>query len=349
MPSLNDLVNQSQSAMRDALAQVKERQDQAHSRREQALARAGRAGSEIAASRPGREKLRSEIQAKEEEIQNLQRRIGEIRRQLFTLRDDERHAEESTQKHRKDQEHADRDQKAAQKDSDNLEAERARVTVKFRADCRTALRTHLIACAKSLSEGRGKHEAGRAAREAAFNLEVARAKDSSVAALWDHREEARSMLATVRAQALRVKIEDERARIEKEIERRFPGALSVEANLPDSALEELLLTIAPNGDALILLPMDPAVWNALEAGRQTPGEAQAIRLVWELGRALGRSEAAPEVVRIGTPEILAVRFPGGPPEGDQVEINLDGMPCTFLIASLPKVVEEALHAQNSAS
>ena len=80
----------------------------------------------------------------------------------------------------------------------------------------------------------------------------------------------------------------ELARVEQELDRKYPGALSIDEKVPSVMLvEELYYLVGPDGLLRVVLPITEQVWNGIRSGETGVEATCAMRMVWEMISGLG--------------------------------------------------------------
>jgi gas vesicle protein len=133
----------------------------------------------------------------------------------------------------------------------------------------------------------GEEERSRR-QTAAEAFRKARHDDNYIGDLCDQRDQFRELvrLATVPgvAETLRRELE----RVERELDKRYPGALSIEEKVPSQMLvEELHYLIGSDELLRIVLPIPERVWNGISRGETGAEATGAMRMVWEMIIGLG--------------------------------------------------------------
>jgi hypothetical protein len=173
----------------------------------------------------------------------------------------------------------------------------------------------------------------------------ARHNDHVVANLCDARDEWRSVLKTVAVPAVQETASAELAKIESEIERRFPGALELEEGArPEERIEDLFFVRQKTtGEIRLFVPLSRKAWDSLSKEDGGVLQQTAMHLLWTLIQSLGlRTESA----RIRADSFWTITISGNVAEEAQKrEITMTlpgGGSVIFILSPLPSEIEEAI-------
>lgn len=119
------------------------------------------------------------------------------------------------------------------------------------------------------------------------DLRKLRHEKRDIGDLCDARDELRKVLKGVMVPAVKTTIQTELDKIEIQIEKLFPGALSVEMITKDSDfIEEIYYCVDHKGRLHLFLPVSVEIWESLELGKQTVKERAAAHLFFSIARGI---------------------------------------------------------------
>jgi len=314
--------------------------------REEAL-RQVQSSQEIIDATPGDKEVRSrklaEINA---QIEELEKRLSELRQSRREIEDalaqlEERHLD------------AQRGLKAAGERIRRLEHDLGE-KVRAKEDLRDQiLRVRSRVLAEALRETEGllqRYLSGRErlaeARRQLERLEKARREDPQVRDLWETVEEGEKILRSTGVRSLQEAVRPRVEEARREIEARFPGALSVPSGCaPDTEILEIYCAEVGK-ETWIFLPISRSTWEALRHESHQPLQEEALRATWGLSNVLREipvrfTSWRDYMVLVADAEVEIL-------DGQDGEIPLsDASSLTFLLTRAPRDLEEALCRENS--
>lgn len=169
-----------------------------------------------------------------------------------------------------------------------IEAEKLQYEARLREAYRLSVDKYISDLEKQVEQAFAGEEERNRRYKAADDFKKARHEDPHIGDLCDQRDQFRELLrlATVPpvAEALRRELE----RVEQELDRRYPGALSIDVKVPSIMLvEELFYLTDSDGSLCILLPINERDWNGIGNGDTGAEATCAMRFVWEMINGLG--------------------------------------------------------------
>jgi len=173
----------------------------------------------------------------------------------------------------------------------------------------------------------------------------ARYTDPEIGRLCDERDEIQKLLGTVMVPGVKTMLEESLRGIEESLVKRFPTALRVpDAISSGNQIEELMFYRDREGKALILLPVRPVDWGALEANTASEAATKWMCLLWSMITELKlRTEDGDFLTAQGRP-VFASKF-----DLEEVAI-LQGFPIKregtdvihFVLTAVPAELQEVL-------
>ena len=118
-------------------------------------------------------------------------------------------------------------------------------------------------------------------------LESERHGDSEVAELYETWTELRGLLNMSKIRGVRERLQHQLEETKDQLERRYPGALTVETLPEVPEIEDLFFELGSEGITRIYLPVSVRTWRALGADEPYDGGSYALRVVWGIANALG--------------------------------------------------------------
>lgn len=155
------------------------------------------------------------------------------------------------------------------------------------AYCR-ATRTYYVQLVKRVDQAFASDEERSRKQIAAEAFKKARHEDPLIGDLCDQRDQFKELIRLATVPAVTETLRRELEKVEHELERRYPGALSIEERVsPAMHVEELFYLTKHDGTVLIFLPVEESTWNAIEDNDMCVHTTCAMRVLWEVIRGLG--------------------------------------------------------------
>ena len=157
---------------------------------------------------------------------------------------------------------------------------------------RIAVRTYLGDLGNRLIQIMASQEEQSEKMLARKRLEEARHQDHEIMNLYEARTELQKLLKIANITAVRQQLEQQLKQVELQIETCFPGALRNEVQPgSDSQIEEIFFAVDRSDRSRILLPISLQTWGQIARGEVGKDSQSALRLIWGVGRALGKMGA----------------------------------------------------------
>jgi hypothetical protein len=164
-----------------------------------------------------------------------------------------------------------------------IEADRLRYEGQLKDAYRRSVDMYLRELEKRVEHAFAGEEERNRRQLAAEAFKKARHEDNFIGDLCDQRDQFRELIRVATVPAVADTLRRELARVEQELDKRYPGALSIEEKMPSvMSVEELYHLIDSEGLVRVLLPISRKVWDGISRGETGPEATCAMRLVWEM-------------------------------------------------------------------
>jgi hypothetical protein len=256
-----------------------------------------RASTEITGHRALENERKRLVAEAEERLKEVQVRLDELERQRQDILErwaEKRDAKEQAEKLLKDSRletegalgvvraETDRRDKGASL-LDEIEAEKLKYEGQLGDAYRRSVDIYLRDLEKRVEQAFAGEEERNRRQLAADAFKKARHEDNYIGGLCDQRDQFRTLISFATVPAVADTLHRELARVEQELDRRYPGALSIDEKIPSiMSVEELYYFIDPDGILRVALPISGQVWKGISEGEMGAGATCAMRMVWEM-------------------------------------------------------------------
>ncbi|MFI5399075.1 MAG: hypothetical protein ACHQ9S_26385 [Candidatus Binatia bacterium] len=332
--TLQDLLRTHSREAIDSIQQTKTLIDRYRRERQAALERTRQARADADAKRGVSDEQSNSVRLVQSKISEIERQLQELRSRLEERREElkrcqQEHTETefqiSEQRKRERNEHDEAE--ALERKVTEAEAALQRDADRLRDARRAAVSAYLDELWKHLLEHSASAQQRSVATDTRQKFEQQRHQDPELASLWEAREEWKKIVSSSAPTLVLQTAKTELARVENEINTRFPGifdALTVDRGLAE--IEELFFR--QEGDAGTVwmpLPIPMAVWKAIEEGGSTLPEQVGMRLVWSIAKAVSPSTHSSEFGAQGAHGYFTTdRLPEAVIKADPVVLQLPG-------------------------
>ena len=295
--TLQDTIREQTREIADPLSLVEIRRKDVISGQAAAEDRIKRASTEITGHRALENERKRLVAEAEERLKEMQDRLDEIERQRQDIlerwaekRDAKEQAEKLLRESRLQTERALGVVRAEQdrKDKDaavlnEIEAEKRKYESLLKDAYRRSVDIYLRELEKRIEQAFAGEEERNRRQLAADEFKKARHEDNYIGDLCDQRDQFRELIRLATVPGVADALRRELARVEQELDRRYPGALSIDEKVPSiMSVEELYYLIDPDGLLRVVLPISEQVWNGISKGEAGAEATRAMRMVWEL-------------------------------------------------------------------
>ena len=359
--TLQDIVRQQTHEIRDALSLIEHTYNDLLGQKDAAEDRLKRAFTEVSQHR-ARETERKRIVAEwEPKVAEIQQKLDEIERQraellerLFEKREEKDKAESLLKEARSATEKA-LETIARARDSIETtaktlgakEQEKAREQRRLRDAYVRSIDSYLSQLSRRIDQafvGQEERQRRMAAIEA---FKKARHEDRQIGDLCDQRDQFRQLIDMATVPGVKETLRLALTKIEEELQKRYPGALSVGEAVPEAgSIEDLYYFFRPDGTVSILLPISEPAWIALRNDPPDAAASRAMTFVWGMVKGTGLKPSDGEFCCDGGRCVFVFASNTGDDEISLLEGSTFSVPSsaglTFRISSLPTEIQEAL-------
>jgi hypothetical protein len=288
--------------MADAVALVERRQKDVIYGQAAAEDRIKRASTEITRHRALENERKRLVTEAEERLREVQGKLDEIERQRQDIlecwtekREAKEQAEKLLRESRSDTEKASGTVRTETESRDKgvellseIEAEKFQYESRLRDAYRRSVDIYVRELERRVEQAFAGEEERNRRQAAADAFKKARHEDQHIGDLCDQRDQFRALIPQATVPAVADTLRRELERVEQELDKKYPGALSIEEKVPSILLvEELYYLIDSDGLLRIVIPIEEQVWGGISEG-DTGAEANcAMRMVWEMISGLG--------------------------------------------------------------
>jgi hypothetical protein len=153
---------------------------------------------------------------------------------------------------------------------------------------RRAVNLYVREVEKQIEQAFASEEERARRQERADEFRRARHEDPSIGDLCDQRDQFRELVRLATVPGVAVTLRRELEKVEQELDKLYPGALSVEDKVPSIMLvEELYFLTGPDNLLRIILPISIEVWDGIHNGDTGSEATCAMRMAWEMISGLG--------------------------------------------------------------
>lgn len=300
--TLQDIARQQTQEIRDSLAQIDRRRTVLMSERSAAEDRRKRASTEITrhqALEGERKRLVAEIESKvadvQQKLEEIERQRAELLDRFLEKREEKEKAEDLLNEARKETESAleivrearTADDKAA-KDLEEIERDRSRQESRLYEAYLKSMETYLSEQSRRIEQTLAGQEERQRRLAAVDAFKKARHEDREIGDLCDQRDQFRQLIEMASVPGVKETLDMALHKIEGELQRRYPGALSIEDTAPELGLiEELYYYTDPSGKTPIILPITELDWIGIKEGEKNAQATRAIHLIWSMIKEAG--------------------------------------------------------------
>jgi hypothetical protein len=261
-----------------------------------------RASTEVTRSRTlqsERKRLVGDLEAKEAEIQQeldeVERQRARLVERLLERREEREKAHRLVKEagHSTDEAQHVIKQVADSKVSlakqlEEAEREANHVRERLRESALRALNVHLLELERRLDQAFAGHEDRQRRLASLEAFKKARHDDRRIGDLCDQRDQFRELITMATVPAVKETLNAALKKIEDELERRYPGAMTIGDTVPEvSLVEDLHYYTDGDGKGCILLPISATVWSRIQEGDTGTACTRAMRLAWGLVKGTG--------------------------------------------------------------
>lgn len=300
--TLQDTIREQTREIVDVLALVDGRRKDVISGRAAAEDRIKRASTEISRHRTLENERKRLVTEAEDRLKEAQDKLDEIERQrqeilerLIEKRDAKEQAEELLKESRQETERAFSIVRTETERRDKevrllheIEAEKVQHESRLRDAYRLSVDIYVRDIASQVEQAFAGEEERNRRLIAADEFKKARHEDPHIGDLCDQRDQFRELIRFTTVPTVAETLRRELARVEQELDRKYPGALSIDEKVPSVMLvEELYYLVGPDGLLRVVLPITEQVWNGIRSGETGVEATCAMRMVWEMISGLG--------------------------------------------------------------
>lgn len=321
--NIADALRQQTLPTRDRLAGLDQQIAQTEAVRNAAEARVKRAGTEITRQHTLEAERKRALGLAAEKVSEAQRILDELERKrqdaldvLMRLQDEHKSVEYSRREAQGATEAAEaeiRKEQKARQDAESglvrLRTDRAEADDAFRRALLKGLEVHLEQQVATVQMAFSTQEQRSKAMREFETFKKARHTDAEIGRLCDERDEIRKLLSDAMVPGVKAMLQASLKGIEEALATRFPVALQMPDVAPrDNQIEELLFYLDREGKAVLLLPVSPADWTAVDEGTLTDRTSNSMCLVWNMIRGLGLRTEDGDFRTINGRPVFASRF-----------------------------------------
>jgi hypothetical protein len=295
--TLQDTIREQTREIADPLSLVDKKRKDVISGQAAAEDRIKRASTEITRHRTLENERKRLVTEAEERLKEVQGRLDEIDRQRLDIlerwtekREAKEQAEKLLKESRLETERAldvvrtetDRRDKEATL-LNEIEVEKLKYEGLLSEAYRRSVDIYLRDLEKRVEQAFAGEEERNRRQLAADAFKKARHEDNYIGDLCDQRDQFRELIRLATVPAVADTLRRELARVEQELDKRYPGALSIDEKMPSiMSVEELYYLIDPDGLLRVVLPISEQVWDGISKGETGAGATCAMRMVWEM-------------------------------------------------------------------
>ncbi len=295
--TLQDVARQQTQDIRDSLIQIDRRRAVLMSERSSAEDRRKRASTEVTRQQAIEEERKRLVAKMDNEVQELQQQLDEIDRQRteligrFLEKQDEKggaehhskEARQATERARLIVHEAKAANDKADKELKEIQSEKSRYESRLREAYVRSLDIYLSELSERIEQTLAGQEERQRRLEASEAFKTARHEDREIGDLCDQRDQFRQLIEMASVPGVKVTLGMALQKIEEELQRRYPGALSIEDTVQELVLNEALHYYKDRGGKTsIILPISELDWTGIEKGEKGARTTTAMRLVWSM-------------------------------------------------------------------
>jgi hypothetical protein len=295
--TLQDTIREQTREIADPLSLVDKRLKDAISGKSAAEDRIKRASTEITGHRALENERKRLVAEAEERLKEVQGRLDEIDRQRLDILErwtEKREAKEQAEKLLKESRleteralgvvrtESDRRDKGATL-LNEIEAEKLKYEGQLRDAYRRSVDIYLHELEKRVEQAFAGEEERNRRQQAADAFKKSRHEDNYIGGLCDQRDQFRTLISFATVPAVADTLRRELERVEQELDKRYPGALSIDEKMPSiMSVEELFYFIDSDGLLRVFLPISKQVWDGISMGEMCVEASCAMRVIWEM-------------------------------------------------------------------
>lgn len=295
--TLQDTIRECTRDAADSLALVDRRQKDLISGQLAAEERIKRASTEITGHRALESERRRLVTEAEERLKEVQAKLDEIERQRQEAlerwaekRDAKEQAERLLKESRSETEKAldivRRETESRDKGVEvlsGIDAEKLQYEVRLRDAYRRSVDIYIRELERRVEQAFAGEEERNRRQAAAEAFKKARHEDQHIGDLCDQRDQFRALIPQATVPAVADTLRRELDRVEQELDRRYPGALSIEEKVPSLMLvEDLYYLTDSDGLLRFFVPIEEQVWRRISDGDTGAQASCAMRMIWEV-------------------------------------------------------------------
>lgn len=347
--TLKELLRQHTCQIQDALTVCEEQIRSAGSQKRAESAHIDSLQKEIDSKQLEEESLRHHLAENQAQIRELERKIEELRDKEKGVKQTIKEAAVKTETAILERKKTSKRTVDLEHDISSMVLEKQHLKSSLWSGCLVAFKTYLkdieiqLARSLELQEERGDKETAKLA------LEKARHEKPEVMDLYEAKVEIQKLLGLSNVKAVRNQLEQQLQRIESEIEKMFPGALSV-TQQTDRGLDVVeLFAVGEPGSTRIFLPISARTWESLRDNQISHFTTASLRLVWALAKGLGLDSSHCKLVpRDDFIYLETKKDLKSISATDNVSMQLPGSSAIALsVSKIPEEIEEALSHEDS--
>lgn len=300
--TLDEIVRDQTRDVRDALEKIQARYGDLLEKKNAADDRLKKAFTEIKYQRTRENERRRLLVEIEDKIHEIQQKVDEIERQrqelidrLMERRDEKEKAEKLLRvviQTAESEQHTVRDARSTidtvARTLDEVEKDKEQSKALLRSASTKSLDIYLAEVSRRLDQAYASEEERDRRQAALETFKRARHEDREIADLCDQRDEYRDLMARATVPGVKGTLLEALDKVEEELQKRYPGALSLQDTVPEvGSIAELTYVADSDEKARIFLPMAESVWRAVENGDVAPATTRAMQFVWSMISGLG--------------------------------------------------------------
>jgi chromosome segregation ATPase len=357
--TLEEIVRQKTLELRDSVGLLENRCGDLRAEREAAEDRLKRASSEISArhsSEHEAKQARNEAELKVAEVRSqldeIERQRSELIERLMELQRGQEDAEHGLKEAKVAAERAEDSMRQARGEVERIARQLEKVLEERTQHQRRLRQAYAVSLEEYLDEVTRRLEQATAGEQdrqrclvALEAFRKARHEDAEIGNRCDQRDQLRELLKLATVPAVREKLQQLLADLEKELNRLYPGALSLEERTSKSAVvEELYYFTNREGRTSILVPVTEITWKAMQEGLADIATTAAMRTVWSVVSELGLKPSDGEFRMEGHRCVFSSNFASAE-ISTLVALSVSAQECKdihFRLAPLPSEMQEAL-------
>lgn len=295
--TLQDTIREQTREIVDALTLVSGRRKDVVSRQAAAEDRIKRASTEVTRQRTLENERKRLVSEAEERLKEAQVRLDDIERQRQEIlerwsekRDAKEQAEVLLKESRQETERAVGIVRTETERIDEevgllneIEAEKLRYERQLREAHRLSVDIYVRELEKRVEQAFAGEEERNRRQTAADAFKKARHEDNYIGDLCDQRDQFRELIRLATVPAVAETLRRELERVEQDLNRKYPGALSIDEKVPPlMSVYELYYLVGSDGLLRVVLPITEPVWNGIRSGETGAEATCAMRMVWEM-------------------------------------------------------------------